>query len=428
MGRLDTLDRRYTQFRADSLRASNSMARIQADQATQQSRIHSLSVAQAQMGNILTEYPLPDTIVIRPGKTIVLGLLARHSRCSSGAIVPSSSSIITAMAATILKPPLSPHSTLNSSSGRHRCRFNTHSSLRALPSPLLAFLSHRRDRIVPKAVEINKSTGILETHEEGRRSDFSILLDVTGMMCGSCVSRVKTVLCADGRVESVVVNILTETAAIRLRGPGKDGESLDDVAERLARRLTECGFEAKQRVSGNGMGERVRKWKEMAGKKEALLEKSRNRVIFAWTLVALCCGSHASHILHSLGIHIAHGGLWDFLHNSCVKAGLALGALLGPGRDLLYDGLKAFVKGSPNMNSLVGFGSITAFTISAVTLLNLGLDWDGSFFDEPIGMEASTPFAPQRVFFCSSCSSILFFADDDSLVAEMNMVTVDFVL
>ncbi|GAB2271353.1 hypothetical protein Dimus_006194 [Dionaea muscipula] len=55
IGRLDTLDRRYTQFRADSLRASNFMARIQADQATQQSRIHSLSVAQAQMGNILTE-------------------------------------------------------------------------------------------------------------------------------------------------------------------------------------------------------------------------------------------------------------------------------------------------------------------------------------------------------------------------------------
>ncbi|GAB2268223.1 hypothetical protein Dimus_003201 [Dionaea muscipula] len=55
MGRLDTLDRRYTQFRADSLRASNSMARIQADQATQQSRIHSLSVAEAQIGNILIE-------------------------------------------------------------------------------------------------------------------------------------------------------------------------------------------------------------------------------------------------------------------------------------------------------------------------------------------------------------------------------------
>ncbi|GAB2298285.1 hypothetical protein Dimus_032354 [Dionaea muscipula] len=53
--RLDAFDRRFTQFRVDSLRSSNSMARIQADQATQQSRIHSLSVAQAQMGSILSE-------------------------------------------------------------------------------------------------------------------------------------------------------------------------------------------------------------------------------------------------------------------------------------------------------------------------------------------------------------------------------------
>ncbi|GAB2299434.1 hypothetical protein Dimus_033502 [Dionaea muscipula] len=53
--RLDAFDRRFIQIRADSLRSSNSMARIQADQATQQSRIHSLSVAQAQMGSVLSE-------------------------------------------------------------------------------------------------------------------------------------------------------------------------------------------------------------------------------------------------------------------------------------------------------------------------------------------------------------------------------------
>ncbi|KAM2637921.1 hypothetical protein EV1_022352 [Malus domestica] len=48
-------------------------------------------------------------------------------------------------------------------------------------------------------------------------------------------------------------------------------------------------------------------------KKEEMLVKSRNIVILAWTLVALCCGSHASHILHSLGIHAAHGSFWELL-------------------------------------------------------------------------------------------------------------------
>jgi len=134
--------------------------------------------------------------------------------------------------------------------------------------------------------------------------DSPVLLDVTGMMCGGCVSRVKTILSSDDRVDSVVVNMLTETAAVKLK---KLEEESTSVADGLARRLTECGFLTKRRKSGLGIAENVRKWKELAKKKEELLAKSRNRVAFAWTLVALCCGSHASHIFHSLGIHIAHG-------------------------------------------------------------------------------------------------------------------------
>ncbi|GKV00051.1 hypothetical protein SLEP1_g12806 [Rubroshorea leprosula] len=219
---------------------------------------------------------------------------------------------------------------------------------------------------------------------KSEKQDSPILLDVGGMMCGGCVSRVKSVIASDERVESVVVNMLTETAAIRLKPEVTESEAVESVAESLARRVTECGFSAKRRVSGLGVGENVRKWKDMLKKKDELLVKSRNRVAFAWTLVALCCGSHASHILHSFGIHIAHGTFWEVLHNSYVKGGLALGALLGPGRDLLFDGLRAFKKGSPNMNSLVGFGSVAAFIISAVSLINPGLEWDASFFDEPV--------------------------------------------
>ncbi|XP_038695997.1 copper-transporting ATPase PAA2, chloroplastic [Tripterygium wilfordii] len=249
--------------------------------------------------------------------------------------------------------------------------------------------SYLRTRLTPNITVSNS----LETKPRLDNSPFEnlsqskdspILLDVSGMMCGGCASRVKSVLSSDNRVDSVVVNMLTETAAVRLKPEALESEVPADVAERLARRLTECGFETKMRVSGVGVAENVKKWKETMKKKEELLVKSRNRVAFAWTLVALCCGSHASHILHSLGIHIAHGSFWEVLHNSYVKGGLALVALFGPGRDLLFDGIKAFKKGSPNMNSLVGFGSVAAFIISVVSLLNPGLDWDASFFDEPV--------------------------------------------
>jgi cation transport ATPase len=37
--------------------------------------------------------------------------------------------------------------------------------------------------------------------------------------------------------------------------------------------------------------------------------------------------------------------------------------------DILFDGFRAFKQGSPNMNSLVGFGSVAAFIISTVSEL-----------------------------------------------------------
>ncbi|KAH0452852.1 hypothetical protein IEQ34_017176 [Dendrobium chrysotoxum] len=230
-----------------------------------------------------------------------------------------------------------------------------------------------------KAVEFGATEGGIQ-HQDARNT--TILLEVGGMMCGACVSRVKSILSADDRVESTVVNMVTETAALKLR-TGVEEEGEERVAEELARKLADFGFTAKRRRSGRGVGENVRKWREMAEKKEILLARSRNRVFFAWTLVALCCGSHASHLLHSLGIHVAHGSFWDLLHNSYLKCGIAAASLLGPGRDLLLDGLKAFRKGSPNMNSLVGFGSIAAFLISSVSLVKPGLEWE-SFFDEPV--------------------------------------------
>lgn len=122
------------------------------------------------------------------------------------------------------------------------------------------------------------------------------------------MSRVRTVLSVDDRVESVVVNMLTETAAVKLKQDVLSSDlNIAGLAEDLAARLTDCGFPSKRRMSGMGVADNVRKWKDMAKKKDESLAKSKKRVAFAWTLVALCCGSHASHILHSLGIHIAHG-------------------------------------------------------------------------------------------------------------------------
>ncbi|KAK1287731.1 hypothetical protein QJS10_CPB19g01883 [Acorus calamus] len=294
------------------------------------------------------------------------------------------------MASELLKFTLSPNPNPKINSTFYR----RSTPLRSLPLPLRRSSPCRSLNLLrAKAVEIGAPSVSPPPPPPPPEAERSILLEVGGMMCGGCAARVKTVLSSDDRVETAAVNMVTETAAVRLRRSDGGGDEAAVVGEDLARRLTECGFPSKRRVSAGGVGENVRKWREMAEKKEELLRRSRNRVAFAWTLVALCCGSHASHLLHSIGIHSAHGSFWELLHNSYVKGGLALVSLLGPGRDILLDGLRAFTKRSPNMNSLVGFGSIAAFIISAVSLLNPGLEWKASFFDEPDGplkIEAST--------------------------------------
>lgn len=130
-------------------------------------------------------------------------------------------------------------------------------------------------------------------------------------MCGACAARVRSALSSDSRVDSAAVNVLTDTAAVKLRS----GEGSESVAEELAGKLTALGFPSKRRRLGFGVVENVKKWKEMKERKEELLNRSRNRVAFAWTLVALCCGSHASHLLHSVGIHVAHGKKFVVLRN-----------------------------------------------------------------------------------------------------------------
>lgn len=213
-----------------------------------------------------------------------------------------------AMAADLLRLSLSTQPKLSFSNGAKlrvdrfdllQRRRRSHFYYRPRASPGLVFFNSLETRLQSQESSLQLP--------EQKPKDSSVLLDVGGMMCGGCVSRVKSVISSDERVDSVVVNLLTETAAIKLKQEVIESETVESVAESIAQRVTDCGFMAKRRVSGLGIGENVRKWKEMLKKKDELLVKSRNRVAFAWTLVALCCGSHASHILHSLGIHIGHG-------------------------------------------------------------------------------------------------------------------------
>ncbi|PNX89343.1 copper-transporting ATPase chloroplastic-like, partial [Trifolium pratense] len=97
----------------------------------------------------------------------------------------------------------------------------------------------------------------------------------------------------------------------------------------------------------------------------------------SWALCAVCLVGHLSHLFaakapwihafHSVGFHLS----------------LCLLTLLGPGRQLILDGLKSLFKRAPNMNSLVGLGALSSFTVSSFAVLLPKLGWK-AFFEEPI--------------------------------------------
>ncbi|WVZ23536.1 hypothetical protein V8G54_002080 [Vigna mungo] len=107
------------------------------------------------------------------------------------------------------------------------------------------------------------------------------------------------------------------------------------------------------------------------------LRESGRELAVSWALCAVCLVGHFSHffaakapwihVFHSIGFHLS----------------LSLFTLLGPGRQLILDGLKSLLKTTPNMNTLVGLGALSSFTVSSFAALVPKLGWK-AFFEEPI--------------------------------------------
>ncbi|VVA39611.1 PREDICTED: copper-transporting ATPase [Prunus dulcis] len=203
-----------------------------------------------------------------------------------------------------------------------------------------------------------------------------IVLDVGGMTCGGCAASVKRILESQPQVSSASVNLTTETAVVWPVSEAKVTPNWQkQLGETLAKHLTNCGFKSNLRDSGRDNFLKVfeRKMEE----KRKRLKESGNELAFSWALCAVCLVGHLSHFfgakvswihaLHSTGFHLS----------------LCLFTLLGPGRRLIIDGLRSLVRGAPNMNTLVGLGALSSFTVSSIAAFIPKLGWK-TFFEEPI--------------------------------------------
>ncbi len=192
----------------------------------------------------------------------------------------------------------------------------------------------------------------------------TIVLDVAGMKCAGCVSAVEKQLIAQAGVKSACVNLLTGVAAI-------EAETETISAGDLADKLTASGFPSQPRT-GTGKSNLDRQAKYAQESKQLL-----GQLVTAGVLLVLSAIGHFTQPT----THLHHG--YTPLTNFWWHWGLATLAIVFPGRSILLDGWRSLWHGNPNMNTLVGLGTLSAYTASVVALLLPELGWE-CFFEEPV--------------------------------------------
>ncbi len=195
----------------------------------------------------------------------------------------------------------------------------------------------------------------------------TIALDVGGMKCAGCVSVVERQLGQHPGVVSARVNLVTEVAVVECQVG-----TVDPAA--LAEQLTSTGFPTQPRSPQLGKTP-ARYTLTPAQRRESESRDQVRRLVIAGLLIVL---SIVGHIGHWVG-----APMLPVLSNIWFHWGLATVALLGPGRSIFVDGWRGWWHQAPNMNTLIGLGTLTAYTTSCVALLFPQLGWE-CFFDEPV--------------------------------------------
>ncbi len=186
------------------------------------------------------------------------------------------------------------------------------------------------------------------------------LVDVQGMQCAGCSAAVEKQLLAIPGVATASVNLLTALAVVE---HGIEVSPID-----LAQQLTNQGFPSQLRTAQNFLP-------------QADPQRSRQligQLSIAITLLVLSVIGHfgqSAFLPHQHQMNSWKSVWWHW--------GLATIALTFPGRFILVDGLRSLAAGRPNMHTLVGLGSGTAYLTSMVALIWPQLQWE-CFFDEPV--------------------------------------------
>jgi Cu2+-exporting ATPase len=186
------------------------------------------------------------------------------------------------------------------------------------------------------------------------------------MKCAGCVGAVEKHLLAETGVKSASVNLLTGVAAIAI-------EQKTVTAADLANKLTTKGFPSQPRI--------LSQTENRSDQRQLKYAQASKQIQWQLISASILLGFSALGHFIQPNAHIHHG--YSIVNNFWWHWGVATLAIVFPGRSILLDGWRSLWYGSPNMNTLVGLGTIASYTASLVALLMPNLGWE-CFFEEPV--------------------------------------------
>jgi Cu+-exporting ATPase len=189
-----------------------------------------------------------------------------------------------------------------------------------------------------------------------------VILDIQGMSCASCSSRIEKVVAALAGVESCAVNLAAEKATV-----------LFDPAQLKVRDLVQAikdiGFDAtlSQAWSQSSFADRQRQNRE----------KLRNMVARLWPSLLLATLIMVVSMGEMVGLRLPDAispGREPF--RFALLQFLLVVPVLWLGRNFYLIGLPALLRKAPNMDSLIAVGTGAAFIYSTWNLIEIGLGID----------------------------------------------------
>ncbi|MFQ6182942.1 heavy metal translocating P-type ATPase [Sinorhizobium meliloti] len=183
-------------------------------------------------------------------------------------------------------------------------------------------------------------------------------LQIEGMTCASCVSRVEKALKAVPGVADAAVNLATEKATVRLLSGTVDMSALEAA-------VRGAGYELrKTKAAEASAGEEDHRATELRSLRYAV-------TISALMTLPLFLVEMGSHFIP--GVHEPIMGTIGMRNNLYLQFALATFVLFGPGLRFFRKGVPNLLRWTPDMNSLVVLGTTAAWGYSVVATFSPGV-------------------------------------------------------